>query len=310
MSGPAGHEPPPAGAGEAEVSLARIEAGDIPLSAERRLGELRESGGSYTSDLSIADLALCGQAGLRPVSQVMGSSIYQVGYQGGGYGLGAGGAVRIGGGFIMELETLSAAWNNARRLALGRLEREARLVGADAVIGVELRTGGRDAGDSLSSGMIEFSLVGTAVKRAGAVDRATLVLTELSVSDYVKLVSAGIEPAGIVGWSSAFFATYAFSGGFGMQSGMMASGQNFELREFTQGFYAAREQVMGRMGEQAERLGASGIVGVRLAHSVGQMGAGGGQTGLLATFHAIGTAVHDRPDVEPPAPKPTIDVST
>ena len=68
-------------AAEQEESLARIERGGITLAAERRLSELREHGGLFTSDLSINGWALCHQLGLRPLSQVMGSSIYQMGYQ-------------------------------------------------------------------------------------------------------------------------------------------------------------------------------------------------------------------------------------
>ncbi len=81
---------------EQAESLARIEAGHIPLSAERRLDELRErgGGGAFTSDLTINGFALCRQLGLTPLSQVMGSSIYQMGYQEawaqpGGWGLSA-----------------------------------------------------------------------------------------------------------------------------------------------------------------------------------------------------------------------------
>jgi hypothetical protein len=47
-------------------SLARIEQGGIPLAAEAGLHELGERGGSFTSDLSVADFALCHQLGLRP----------------------------------------------------------------------------------------------------------------------------------------------------------------------------------------------------------------------------------------------------
>src|SRR5579864_8621071 len=65
---------------EQEESLQRVQRGDIPIAAERRLRELAGRGGSFTSDLSVADFALCHQSGLRPLSQVMGSSIYQVGY--------------------------------------------------------------------------------------------------------------------------------------------------------------------------------------------------------------------------------------
>ena len=44
--------------------------------------------------------------------------------------------------------------------------------------------------------------------------------------------------------------------------------QNYELAEFTAGVYGAREQVMARLGEQAAQHGASGIVGVRIGHTI------------------------------------------
>ena len=100
---------------EQEESLARIEAGGIPLSAERRLSELSEPGGSFTSDLSVNGFALCHQLGLKPLSQVMGSSIYQMGYQS------SWGATGFGGMGLVELDTLSQALNEVRTRALDRL---------------------------------------------------------------------------------------------------------------------------------------------------------------------------------------------
>jgi uncharacterized protein YbjQ (UPF0145 family) len=302
-------------------SLARIEAGDIPPEAERRLAGLRESDGSFTSDLSTADFALCHQLGLRPLAQVMGSSIYQVGYQQsvGWMGPGAGAAFP-GGGLVTELDTLTDGWNEARERALGRLAREAQEVGADAVIGVDVRADARDLGESsMSSGAIEYSVIGTAVRRGGTRDPTTrerrakgtherqMVLTELTVADYAKLLNADIEPAGIVGWSSVCFSMFSYT--TAMRSGVLGVGESFELREFTQAIYAARERVMERVGGQAQALEASGIVGVRINHSISRLGQSGGN-GLVVTFHAIGTAVHDTAGTTPSAPKPTIDLTT
>ncbi len=84
VDGAAGAEmaDPGATAAEQQESLERIERGGITVAAERRLSELREKGGLFTSDLSVNGWALAHQLGLRPLSQVMGSSIYQMGYQG------------------------------------------------------------------------------------------------------------------------------------------------------------------------------------------------------------------------------------
>ncbi len=296
-------EPPesPAQEREAELSLARIEAGDIPLSAERRLKELRERGGCFTSDLSVSGFALCHKLGLEPLSQVMGSSIYQVGYQGSTW------PMMMGGSVLTELTTLSDAWNEVRRRALNRLALEAAHAGADAVVGVQLRSEGHD----WSQGAIEFAVLGTAVRRAGAAGDDPPILTELSVGDYAKLVNAGIEPLGIVAWTSVFFAAY--ENNWVMQANRLSPAQNYELTEFTAGVYGAREQVMERLGEQAARHGASGIVGVRVGHTVRRQEVGSANRsrgGAVITFDAIGTAVRDSAATGQPPPQTIIDLSS
>ncbi|HEY4811505.1 MAG TPA: heavy metal-binding domain-containing protein [Solirubrobacteraceae bacterium] len=295
---------------EQAESLRRVEAGGIPLNAERRLKELDERGGSFTSDLSVGSFALCHQLGLKPLSQVMGSSIYQIGYQGMqmGYGAFGGGGTM---GMLTELRTLSDAWNEVRRLALNRLELEARHAGADAVIGVQLRTGSHD----WAEGAIEYVVVGTAVRRKDAKPSENPVMTELSVSDYANLQRAGIEPLGIVAWTSVFFvvdtAEMQMMSGFG---GRAMFSENQELSGYTQGVYSAREQAMERLGFQAQQLGASGIVGVRIGHTMRRQNIGGGvntqRSGMVVTFDVIGTAVRDRNEIPQQAPKTTVDISS
>jgi uncharacterized protein YbjQ (UPF0145 family) len=305
---------------EDQRSLQRIEAGHIPLSAQRRLSELSARGGSFTSDLSINGFALCHQLRLTPLSQVMGSSIYQMGYQS-AWGQPAGGYDPYGSS-MFELQTLSEALNEVRGRALVRLAEEAQHVGADAVVGVETRAGESELGSGAGAGQLalEHMVLGTAVRRADS-RGGSPVLTELSLADYALLLRAGIEPAGIVAWSSVFFANYGYYGALGTGSGLgagmgMGSVQNFELREFTQAFYGARETVMTEITRQAAGLRASGVVGVRIGHTArphtlsgglgGAVGGFGGREirGLMVTFNAIGTAIHqhDHADVHPPEP--------
>ncbi|HTC72506.1 MAG TPA: heavy metal-binding domain-containing protein [Solirubrobacteraceae bacterium] len=307
MSGP---DSQPEQEQEQQQSLARIEQGGIPLSAERRLRELRTSdgAGSFTSDLSVNGFALCHQLGLKPLSQVMGSSIYQMGYQSSWGNMGYSGAM------LFELDTLSEALNEVRGRALVRLGEEARHVGADAVVGVQTR-----AGESqLDTGglALEHMVLGTAVRREGArVEHP--VLTELSVSEYAMLVRGGFEPLGIVAWSAVFFTSYVYGGG------MMAGGagaftmgvQSFELREFTQAIYSAREAVMQRISGQAAALGASGVVGMNVGHTVRPQTLGGGVgmreiRGLMVTFTAVGTAIREDADTTVAAPKTVVDLYT
>jgi uncharacterized protein YbjQ (UPF0145 family) len=307
---------------EQAESLARIEAGHIPLAAERRLDELRARGvGSFTSDLSINGFALCDQLGLTPLSQVMGSSIYQMGYQEAWGQPSGGGALGLGGTFMIELDTLSQALNEVRGRALNRLAEEALRIDADAVVGVETRAGESElAGAGGGSLALEHMVLGTAVRRADS-RREQPVLTELSVADYALLLRAGIEPAGIVAWSAVFFAGYSFGAGGGLMSMGMAGGmQNYELSDFTQAFYSARESVMTQIARQASALGAAGVVGVRIGHTArphtlrGGMGSAvggfGGREiqGLMVTFNAIGTAIHQHSQAAVTPPEPVLDL--
>jgi uncharacterized protein YbjQ (UPF0145 family) len=292
---------------EQQESLARVEAGGIPLSAERRLSELRGAAGadgkarrSFTSDLSVNGFALCHQLGLKPLSQVMGSSIYQVGYQGANW------PMMMGGSVLTELEVLSQAWNEVRRRALNRMELEARHAGADAVVGVQLRTAAHD----WAQGAIEYSVLGTAIRRAGAKAGSEPVMTELSVSDYAKLLDAGVQPLGIVAWTSVFFAAY--ENNWLLEPNRMNPVYNYEMPEFTQAMYSAREQVMERLGAQAQQHGANGIVGVRVGHSARRQEVGSANRsrgGMVITFDAIGTAIRDDSATGPRAPQTNIDLS-
>jgi uncharacterized protein YbjQ (UPF0145 family) len=294
------------GPGETEeqqrLSLEQVERGGLPLNAQRRLRELSAAKGAFTSDLSVGSFALCHELGLTPLAQVMGSSIYQVGYQ-------SSVPMSYGGGFMFELDSLTRAWNEVRDLAFGRLAQEAQLVGADAVIGVQISSGARE----FTEGAIECVVIGTAVRNgAPAKGRpdGNQVLTELSVPDYAKLYRAGIETLGVVAWTSVFFVQASYeTQRLGGPMGFMA---NQELPEYTQGIYEARERVMAQVGAQARQLGASGIVGVRIGHSAQRTNLGAGryqQGGLLVSFNAIGTAIREGTSTNFPAPKTTIDLT-
>jgi uncharacterized protein YbjQ (UPF0145 family) len=283
--------------GREEDDLYRIEQGGIPLAAQQRLSRRK---GAFSSDLSVAGFALCDRLGLKPIAQVMGSSVYQVGYQPSTY------PMMMGGSILTELEVLSDAWNEVRRRALNRLELEARHAGAQAVVGVDVKA----TEGELEAGAIEYAVMGTAVRREGAPPSDAPVLTELSVADYAKLLGAGYEPVGIVARTSVFFATYGTN--WVTQPRMLGVTENYELSEFTRGVYAAREQVMGQLGQQASQLGASGIVGVRIRHRVHRREVGSGNRergGLMIVFDAIGTAIRPGEPASSTRPEATLDLS-
>jgi uncharacterized protein YbjQ (UPF0145 family) len=110
--------------------------------------------------------------------------------------------------------------------------------------------------------------------------------SDLSVNEFLLVKQAGFEPLGLVLGSSIYH--------IGFQQAMWNQSQ--ELGVLTQAMYHARELAMTRMEEEADQLGADGIVGVRL--DIGRYDWGAD----LAEFIAVGTAVRHREGVLHRAP--------
>lgn len=99
--------------------------------------------------------------------------------------------------------------------------------------------------------------------------------SDLSVNEFLLVKEAGFQPLGLVMGSSIY--------SIGLQP--IRAGVSEELTMLTQAMYSARELAMVRMEEEANALGADGIVAVRLTLTVHQWGSN------VIEFVAIGTAV-------------------
>jgi uncharacterized protein YbjQ (UPF0145 family) len=102
--------------------------------------------------------------------------------------------------------------------------------------------------------------------------------SDLSINEFLLVKQAGFDPVGLVLGSSIYH--------IGFQQSNWS--QNQEMGVLTQAMYHARELAMTRMEEEADQLGADGVVGVRLNIGRYEWGAD------LAEFIAIGTAVKHR----------------
>ncbi len=105
-----------------------------------------------------------------------------------------------------------------------------------------------------------------------------LFTSDLSVSEFLLVREAGFDPVGLVVGSSIYHIGYQRANW----------NQNQEMGVLTQAMYHARELAMTRMEEEADALGADGIVGVRLEVTRHEWGE------ALAEFVAIGTAIRSR----------------
>jgi uncharacterized protein YbjQ (UPF0145 family) len=272
---PPGSPPPGAATWEPEAANSRLSvtAGAAP-------------NGVFTSDLSVSEFVLLGEAGFQPLGFVVGSSIYHI-------------AVQVAGWKTnQELTAVTQAMYSARDLAMTRMQAEAQQLGADGIVGVNLRMQAYAWGQ----GVMEFVATGTAVRAAAGqgAHRAPggrPFTSDLSAQDFYRLLAAGSVPVALVLGTCVYHVAHQ-----GVFQSMRQTFRNQEMTMFTQAVYEARELALTRMHAEAARAGALGIVGVNVTvqnHVWGEH---------ATEFLAVGTAV--RPldpahHLADSAPKPT-----
>jgi uncharacterized protein YbjQ (UPF0145 family) len=116
------------------------------------------------------------------------------------------------------------------------------------------------------------------IERLARMRERSFFTSDLTVNEFLLVKAAGFEPLGLVVGSSIYH--------IGFQIGAWSANQEMDV--LTQAMYHARELAMTRMEEEADQLGADGIVAVHLDVSRREWG------GDLAEFVAIGTAVRHR----------------
>jgi len=265
-----------------------LDAAGVPQDAMRRLAELEpgRAGSIFTSDLSVNEFLLVREVGFRPLGLVLGSSIYHVGLQIGRWGRN------------QELQVLTQAMYNAREFAMARMRSEADHLGADGIVGVQLRMQMYAWGQSC----LEFVATGTAVRHladqgAHRAPDGKAFTSDLSAQDFFRLLAAGAVPVAFVLGTCVYHIAHR-----SMLQSLRQAYQNQEMVQFTQGVYEARELALDRMQAEAAQVGASGIVGVTVEvknHVWGEHA-----TEFLATGTAVRrlAAEHKLPET---TPKPT-----
>jgi uncharacterized protein YbjQ (UPF0145 family) len=268
--------------------LERSEPGWEPAAADTRLAHTAgaDPAGVFTSDLSVSEYVLLGEAGFEPLGFVVGSSIYHVGFQVGRWSRN------------QELQVLSQAMYNARELAMSRMQAEADHLDADGIVGVQLRmqmyAWGQDVLEFVATGTAVKAIAGTAAHRA---PNGRAFTSDLSAQDFFRLLAAGAVPVAFVLGTCVYHVAH--------QSALQVLrqvGRNREMLQYTQGVYAARELALSRMQAEAAEARASGIVGVNVAVSNHVWGE------HATEFLATGTAIRrlaDEHRLPETSPKPT-----
>src|SRR2546429_8397655 len=238
---------------EAENSRRSIEAGGLPIQAQRRLSEEIAAGHPlFSSDLSTNEFLLARKQGYIALSQVMGSSIYHVGWQ----------YTRnyTWNTVASELTNVSNAHQHAAQLALGRLEQEAALLKAHGVIGVRFTRRDYEWGQNL----IEYTAIGTAIRLTDTPLPQRPFLSDLSGQEFWTLLQAGYYPDGVVTGYCTYYVSLGSRAARQLSNWWAGGWANQEIVPFSQALYTARDLAMNRLLGMSRRMNALGVVGMHI----------------------------------------------
>ncbi len=220
----------------------------------------------FSCDFSVDEFLLLQEIGFAPVEMVVGTSIYHIGLQ----------QTRLNSN--QEMIILSDAIYDARKHAMKRMVKQAEKVNADGIVGVRLSVGYLEWNRDLAF----FSAIGTAVKDPSVDWRVNgkPFTSDLSGQEFWMLMRSGYRPLGLVMGNCVYHVARQ-----SVAQAIKTSGRNVEMINFTEALYDARELCMERMQSDAEKLGATGIVGVDIeegSHSWDEH---------IIEFLAVGTAI-------------------
>jgi uncharacterized protein YbjQ (UPF0145 family) len=239
-----------------EESLLRLERGDIPVGALRRLTALRGPRAKlFTSELTVDAFAMTREAGLHPVSQVMGVGVFDVS------GVGSAGSP-------------PKKWDEGLTAALHRMWLEGRVCGAHIVTGITLR---HAIPSDAPRWCREFTVTGTAMTWAHRKDEALAagepVLTNLGALDCCKLLEHGYQPLDLVTSTATSW------------SSVIAGSGNKELANTSAMVRELYAEAIAEMREEAAELGALGLIGMSFEREMEE------DRERMVTVHAVATAI-------------------
>ncbi len=222
-----------------------LRAGQLPAQVTNRLDAMREGQLPFTSSFRVKEWAALRKFQFLPLGQVMGSSIYHIGW-----------SRLANAGFYFsqsfEIEAPTSAMMEARKIALGRMQQEAMALHAHAVVGVRLEKVTKIPEENI----IEFIAVGTAIRLEGKPTPKSPILATVSGQDFVRLIEAGAMPVGLAMGVSYYYLMTDWRD-FRQQFSLY----NQEMGHFQQGVARVRTKVMKRMIDDAHALEASGVIG-------------------------------------------------
>ncbi len=260
-----------------ELAEQALLQGKLPAYVTSRIEKQLNCELPWTSDLTVNEWFLLRGYGFESLGFVSGCSYYHISYQ-------------VGNGFFggsYDMRDQEEALYAARESALNRLQEEARLLGANAVVGVRLQIQ-----DTVEQHRMAFSAFGTAVRIHSLNQPNNPILCTVSGQKLVKLLSQGALPVGLAIGIGVFY-QYSSQADMRQTRGFY----NQEVPILTDSVYHVRRVAMNHMRSDLQRLDANGLLGQNTHFFVKELEVERGENDTrvdhIVQFMIVGTAVSD-----------------
>lgn len=243
----------------------------LPQSVSSRINRDKQKKLPWTSSLNVNEWLLLKSLKLKPTGMVSGFAHFKLGLSltdemrmiasngGSRSGYSSGGNFNNYGSysyydrdFSHEIKRYQETLRATCQKALDRLQEEARLHGAHAVVGVKVVPHWPAKGEF----QIEYQAIGTAVIMEGYEAVEAPILCTTSVIEFAKLIEAGTMPMGIALGLGVYFNATSYQAKWQSQSW-----GNQEIKEYANATYAARNIAFRHMQSDAAEAGGAGVLG-------------------------------------------------
>ncbi|HET9171407.1 MAG TPA: heavy metal-binding domain-containing protein [Actinospica sp.] len=275
----------------------------LPEAARARMHEIRGSA-TWGSALSTQEFNAIKGVGFDPVGQVLGTAVYQIGYQG-GYGCSGAWSGYLGQNLSTDVSSrawapfsaLVQAMYTARQTAISRAVAECQALGGDGIVGASLKV------RRFVTGGLEFTALGTAVRARGNVRPKRPFTSHVTGQEFAKLVHAGYVPTGLVlGISIA-----SRHDDYRTRAALSRWAGNQEVPGYTQLINNARHDARNQLMKDARQHGGDGVVVDEIDLRIGERECPAYQGGRdhIAEAFLLGTSIarFDRTSKRETAPK-------
>lgn len=227
---------------------------ELPSFVVKRITDQKNGRLPWTSDLSVKEWYLLQKYKIKPLGMVIGAASFHIGFSEKSYLQNASSISRN-----QEFSQVVNAMKQACDVAQKRLQAEAILHGANAVVGIRIKL----QMPNKNNQQCECQLIGTAVNIADIPQLSRPLLCTCTTSELIKLIDLGDVPKGLGLGISIFYSYTNFYTDF-----LSKSGKNTELSDYSNALNVARRYAMTRLKHSMEQLNGNGVLAKQMHYEI------------------------------------------